>query len=336
MERLERQILLQLPLNRLPLQRTNPYIKRAIGQLKRELKRRGLTFVPHIWISNDWFCPDGVCGFAIPFYLFHETLLKMEREKMGYAEGENYSQLLKLLRHETGHAFENYYGARSHPLRRKFFGLSHSHEYPASYQPVLFSSHYIHHLGEGYAQSHPDEDFAETFATWLAMPKMEWSKKYRQKKSILRKLEAIEKIVKDCQTRAPLKRCSYKEFEPVDKDKRTLQEYFQEKTRRLKPSASQESKRILKSLASERGARKSVSLHALMQKNREKIVNELSHNLGVYKYQAEKMIKPLEREIKLSQLLSHRSEGEVVKNLFDAATVEALEAIRLKKDRFYL
>ena len=125
----------------------------------------------------------------------------------------------------------------------------------------------------------------------LALPKPEWTKKYKTKKRILQKLEAVESIVKDCQQRSPLKKCSYKEFEPVKKDSRLLKEYFQEKNRRLKPAASLDSKRILKSIKTQNNAKHTKSLKTCLHKNRDRILGELTYNLGIYKYQAEKITK---------------------------------------------
>ncbi|MCB0391983.1 MAG: putative zinc-binding metallopeptidase [Bdellovibrionales bacterium] len=337
LDKLERQILLQLPLSRLPLKRHNPLIEKAYAQLKKELSRKGIHFVPHIWISSEWFCPDGIPGFAIPFYLYHPTLQKMEKEKIGVVEGANYSELLKLMRHETGHAFENYYSTRKHPLRRKVFGCSQTKPYPASYKPVLYSTQYVSHLGEGYAQSHPDEDFAETFAAWLSMPKKVWSIKYRQKKVVLKKLEAIENIVFEVKNRKQANKKNNKTFEIIDKDHRLLKDYYSEKLKRQKLSTSLETKKLIQSKGILKNyVKNEKEIYRVLSRNRNKILNELSHNLGLYKYQAKKLIKPLEKDFKLINKTLLASEEDIYQFILDTAVVEALESVRLKKDRVYL
>ncbi|MCB0357074.1 MAG: putative zinc-binding metallopeptidase [Bdellovibrionales bacterium] len=336
-EKLERQILLNLPLNRLPLKRHNELVSQAIAQLLRELKTKKIPFSPAIWVSTEWFCPDNVCGIAIPFYLFHPTLLKMEKEKIGFVEGETYPQLLKLLRHETGHAFENYYGTRSHPLRQKVFGKSNKKPYPSSYKPQLYSTNYIHHLGDGYAQSHPDEDFAETFATWLAFPKKNWQEKYKYKSKILTKLLAIENLVKEHKDMTPLKKCSFKPYEPIEKDKRFLKEYFLQKSRKYKFSVSNESKKMLLSTTpvSEK-KRKNKLLDLYIKKHRPIILQKLAQTIGIHKYQISKIIKPLENELAKVADANLNSENEIVNYLLDLTTVEILEGLHKKRDRIYL
>lgn len=98
--------LLHRPLRTIHLSLNVPPLTRAIRRLFSELQNKGLKFRPHFWIGEEWFCPDGIPGFAIPFYLLHPRLLEFERRFMGVAEGEEPDELIKLLRHETGHAID--------------------------------------------------------------------------------------------------------------------------------------------------------------------------------------------------------------------------------------
>ena len=52
-----------------------------------------------------------------------------------------------------------------------------SKPYPEFYTPKPYSKSFVLHLDAWYAQSHPDEDFAETFAVWLT-PNSEWRQRY--------------------------------------------------------------------------------------------------------------------------------------------------------------
>ena len=62
-------------------------IEAGLAQLHRELVARGIRFRPHAWLAEDWFSPDGVPGFAMPFYLAHPRLQRLERRMTGEAEG---------------------------------------------------------------------------------------------------------------------------------------------------------------------------------------------------------------------------------------------------------
>ena len=73
---------------------------------------------------------------------------------------------MRILRHEAGHALDNAYRLRRRRRWREVFGPA-SLPYPARYRARPGSRRYVHHLGEWYAQAHPTEDFAETFAVWL-------------------------------------------------------------------------------------------------------------------------------------------------------------------------
>ena len=124
-----------------------------LDQLRAELAGRGLEFRPHSWLSGEWFCPDGVPGFAIPFYLAHPRLARLEEKQTLEVEGGTPEWCLRILRHEAGHAIENAYRLRAQRPPRALFGAapSLSEVLPAPpLQPQL-----RRHLDGYYAQSHP-------------------------------------------------------------------------------------------------------------------------------------------------------------------------------------
>src|SRR5271155_3908141 len=88
---------LQLYLHRSPL-------KRHVDRLYSELSERGIRFRPHVWLAEEWFSPDGVPGIAVPFYLAHPRLMRLERKMTREVEGGNVNWLMRILRHEAGHA----------------------------------------------------------------------------------------------------------------------------------------------------------------------------------------------------------------------------------------
>ena len=64
------------------------------------------------------------------------------------------------------------------------------------------------HLDDWYAQSHPDEDFAETFAVWLT-PGLDWRKRYAGWKA-LQKLEYIDELMRPLAGKPPLQTPLYR------------------------------------------------------------------------------------------------------------------------------
>ena len=141
-------------------------IRPHIRELYRELRERGIAFRPYFWLSDEWFTPDGVPGVAVPFYLAHPRLARLELSQMLEVEGGTPEWCMRILRHETAHAIDNAYRIRRRRRRQQLFGNS-SQKYPEYYTPRPYSRSFVVHLQPWYAQSHPDEDFAESFAVWL-------------------------------------------------------------------------------------------------------------------------------------------------------------------------
>jgi Putative zinc-binding metallo-peptidase len=215
--------LLDLRLADLDLHIQGSGLEPLIDQVRREMADRGLRFHPHFWLSDEWFCPDGVPGVAIPFYLAHPRLSRLEQSQMLDVEGGTPEWGLRILRHELGHAVENAYGLRRLRRRRKLFGLS-SHKYPEYYTPKPYSKSFVLHLDSWYAQSHPDEDFAETFAVWLT-PGSDWARRYLGWKA-LQKLEYMEELMKEIADRPPVV-VNRQRVEPLSASKKTLREHYE-------------------------------------------------------------------------------------------------------------
>src|SRR5436190_1235190 len=76
--------------------------------------------------------------------------------------------------------------------------------YRENYRPVLFSKDYVRYLPGWYAQKHPDEDFAETFAVWMT-PRSGWRKKYRGWGAIA-KLHYMDRIGRELGSVDPLRK----------------------------------------------------------------------------------------------------------------------------------
>ena len=200
-------------------------LEQRIGQLHAELEARGLVFRPHFWLSDEWFTPDGVTGVSIPFYLAHPRLAALELRQMLEVEGGDPEWCMKILRHEAGHAIENAYHLRRRRLRRELFGSTRE-PYPEYYSPRPYSKSFVIHLDSWYAQSHPDEDFAETFAVWLS-PDSEWRERYRDWPA-LRKLEYMDQLMRELAGRPP-QVTEKKELHPLSSLRKTLRSHYKEK-----------------------------------------------------------------------------------------------------------
>jgi len=200
-------------------------LERRIGRLYEELQMRGIPVRPHCWLSEEWFSPDGVPGIGIPFYLAHPRLACLERKQMLELEGGTKEWCMRILRHEAGHAIDTAYRLHRRRSWREKFG-KYSEEYPDYYQPKPYSKSYVLHLDLWYAQSHPAEDFAETFAVWLK-PRSGWRLHYRGWPA-LKKLEYVDRVMAEIRDTKPVER-SRRHVVPLRGIRKTLREYYEEK-----------------------------------------------------------------------------------------------------------
>src|SRR6187402_2271074 len=218
--------LLDVRMSDLPLAIEGPLAER-VTQLRDEMAAKGLRCPIHFYLSDEWFTPDGATAIAIPFYLAHPRLEKLEDTQMLEVEGGEYEWCMRILRHEAGHAIDNAYRLRRRAKRREVFG-SPAEPYPEFYTPKPYSKSFVLHLDSWYAQSHPDEDFAETFAVWLT-PNSEWAQRYKGWKA-LRKLEYMDALMRSLRDQHPRVN-NPAEIEPLRDVKVTLRQHYRNKRR---------------------------------------------------------------------------------------------------------
>ena len=214
--------LLSLRFSELGVRIEGSWLEERLRDLYSELDRRGLTFRPHAWLSAEWFSPDGVPGIAIPFYLAHPRLMRLEKTQMLEVEGGTAEWCMQILRHEAGHAFDNAYDLRKRRRRVRLFGRP-TLEYPDFYLPKPYSKSFVLHLDSWYAQSHPDEDFAETFAVWLA-PDSDWRSRYSDWPA-LRKLDYMDTLMGEVAGQPPVV-STRRRVEPIERLRTTLGSHY--------------------------------------------------------------------------------------------------------------
>jgi hypothetical protein len=205
-------------------------VARYVHRLYTELEARGIRFRPHVWLSTEWFSPDGAPGIAIPFYLTHPRLLRLEARQMLEVEGGSEAACMRILRHEAGHALDTAYRLHTRRAWRELFGRW-TDPYPEHYRPQPASRSYVVHLDAWYAQAHPAEDWAETFAVWL-QPGSRWRARYRDWPSALAKLEYVAHTMLEIGRRAPTVP-SRRRIEPVSELETTLREHYARKRARF-------------------------------------------------------------------------------------------------------
>ncbi|MCX6125815.1 MAG: putative zinc-binding metallopeptidase, partial [Proteobacteria bacterium] len=172
-------------------------------KLLNELKQVGITqLMPKFYLADEWFCPAGSIAIAVPFWLAHPRLTELERTQMGRAEGDTALEFMKLLRHEMGHCVEHAYRLSERSDWQQVFGSPSVTYSPEKYQWDRKTRDFVKHLPEGYAQSHPEEDFAETFAVWLD-PRSAWRKRYKYWTGAIAKLHYVHNLMQECAITKP-------------------------------------------------------------------------------------------------------------------------------------
>lgn len=202
-----------------------------LRQLERELSAKGMNYVPTFYLTDVWGCPDRVPAIGIPFYLASTVLGQIEQEQTG--ELEDGRMVMQLLRHEAGHAINYAFRLWEDPSWREVFGPF-SKPYREVFHANPWSRRFVRHIwscpnGYTYAQKHPDDDFAETFAVWLT-PRSGWRRKYRDWPAI-RKLRYVDRLMRRLCGRKP--KCKGgKLIEPVSELTMPLAEYYRRRIKR--------------------------------------------------------------------------------------------------------
>jgi hypothetical protein len=219
----ERHALLAQRISDIGLAIRGTLLEKLVNQLYEELGAKGLEFRPPVYLSDQWGCPDGTPLIGVPFYLADERLSKIEEDYSAAVEGEQES--MRYLRHEAGHAFNYAYRLYDRPDWRKMFG-PYSRPYRERYRADPFSHDYVRHILGWYAQKHPDEDFAETFAVWLT-PGLNWEREY-DGWGALRKLRYVEEVMKEVAHQIPTVPEPSEDDLPVAAMQYTVAEHYQD------------------------------------------------------------------------------------------------------------
>jgi hypothetical protein len=218
------QDLLSKPIKDFGLRIEGSPLEKYVRQLYKELERKGLKcFKPRCYLTDEWGCPDQEPVIGIPFYLADPKLAALEKS-MNDLEDER--EIMMYLRHEAGHAFNYAYELFKREDWKTLFGPF-RRPYRERYRPVPFSRRFVRHMAGWYAQKHPDEDFAETFAVWLT-PRANWRKRYKGW-GALHKLRYVDKIARIVGDTEPIRGTGETDV-TVDEMEVTLEDFYKQTT----------------------------------------------------------------------------------------------------------
>ena len=300
------------------------WLKRRLRDLFDELDERDIAVRPHVWLSDEWFSPDETPGFAIPFYLAHPRLMRLERKKIMEAEGSSAWECMRIMRHEMGHVVQNAYSLNRRRRWQKLFGPSSRH-YPSYYKPNPASRNFVQHLRLWYAQSHPAEDFAESFAVWLT-PRSDWRKRYAGWPA-MKKLEYVDELMQEIAGKRTKLARRY-EVDPLHRLTTTLGEHYRDKLRQYSIEAPTTYDRDLRRIFSDNPRHKrSPAATSFIRHNRRHFREIVSRWTGEYQLTLDAVLEGMIarcRELDLRAVGSERQLRRDFTVLLTARTVHAL------------
>jgi hypothetical protein len=324
--------LLNLRMCDLPLRIEDTLAERT-EQLRHELEAAGIHAHVHFYLSDEWFTPDGATAIAIPFYLAHPRLAKLEEAQMLEVEGGEHEWCMRILRHEAGHAIDNAFKLRLRRQRRTIFG-SYKKPYPESYSPRPYSKSFVMHLDSWYAQSHPDEDFAETFAVWLT-PGSEWRQRYAGWPAV-KKLEYMDALMRSVRKLTPRLE-NPEEIDPLRRVRRTLRQHYRIKRRHYGVDYPNFYDRDLRRLFSDApefaGNMTAAQFIVRVRRATRRIVAEWT---GIYQYTIDQVIEDMIKRSRELKLRLAGSEEQARQEFTVLLTVQTMNYLQSGGHRLFL
>lgn len=314
--------LLQLRLKDLKVTVEGTWLEDCLADLYEELAQRDIRVRPHAWISDEWFSPNNTPGIAIPFYLAHPRLMRLERKKILEVEGGTVPECMRILRHEAGHVIQ--FAFQLHRKRRwqQLFGRS-SKRYPSFYRPNPASKNHVEHLRLWYAQSHPDEDFAETFAVWLK-PRSNWRKRYADWPA-LEKLDYVDELMTEIAGQKPVMTARRLHVDPLSRSGRTLADHYKKKLARYVVDTPRTYDRgLTRIFTSDPVHRRAPAASAFLRENRAEIRELVSKWTGEHELTLDTV---LDEMIRRARELKLRAVGPAGKLRLDFALLVTAETV---------
>lgn len=293
-------------------------------RLSREFAAKGLVFRPSFYLTDGWGCPDRVPVIGIPFYLADRRLARIEQEQTG--EVENEQTAMMFLRHEAGHAVCYAYRLWKDAAWTEVFGLF-TRPYRESFRPQPLSREFVRHLystshGRTYAQKHPDEDFAETFAVWLT-PRSAWRRRY-QFWPALQKLKYVDALMRRIRHKPPYRQGG-KLVNPVSEMTLLLAEHYGQRAERYRAAAQGFVDNRLRSVFPRVNGNFTLSARELLRKHHSLLLQRLIQWSALEKEEAEAILQKLEDRAAALRLKLRRREER--KKLLDVATMATALAV---------
>lgn len=323
--------LLQVRIRDLKLQIPDSCLEPLVDRLYGELAGKGISCHPTCYLADEWLTPDKIPTIGIPFCLAHPRLRHIEQKMMYEVEGGTDKICMKLLRHECGHAMNYAYQLYRRTRWRDLFGHF-SAPYSASYYYQPYSRRFVVHLEDNYAQSHPDEDFAETFAVWLT-PDSHWKEKYKDW-PVIKKLVYVDRIMQSIADKPPITVFKGRPPYSANRMTSTLAAHYERKRRALGSEFQGYYDDSLKDLfATTRTGHTSIKASRLLRARRTQLVNNVTRWTGHRKFDIHQLLNRLATRCEALALYAMPSDEENLMSLTSMLTAIASNTLTVSRKR---
>jgi len=320
-------------MSRLGLSIEGTWLEDCVQRLYDELEAKGIRLRPHVWLSDEWFAPDTAPGFAIPFYLAHPRLMRLERSQILDVEGGTLTECMRIMRHEAGHAIQHAWQLNRRRKWQALFGKS-STRYPRWYRPKPASRGYVQHLRLWYAQAHPDEDFAETFAVWLR-PRSDWKRRYAGWPA-LKKLEYVDEVMAEVGQSKPLL-STRAQLDPLRSLTKTLGQHYAARrqlyTVDYPDIYDRDLRRIFSDLPEHRNA---LAASTFLRKNRRKIRRMVARWTGEYQLTLDHVLGEMIGRCRELRLRAVGTERQLRSDFAVLLTVQTMHSLYSRSRRTWI
>lgn len=294
----ELQSLLDKPIRELGLKIEGSPVERFVQRLYRELEQKRLTkFRPQVYLTDEWGCPSGEPVIGIPFYLAHPQLAQLEKDTNDL---EDAREIMMYLRHEAGHAFNYAYKLHRTPQWKQLFGPF-RRPYHDNYRPVPFSRNYVRYLPGWYAQKHPDEDFAETFAVWLT-PRSAWRTRYRGW-GAMNKLRYMDRMARELGNIEPLRRRAETDI-TVDEMETTVADFYRHNGQGVPLEDLALDTDLRDIFDASRRRKTAVSAQQFLHAHRKEVVDKVAYWTGAQRPLIKQLVESIEKRIGEMELVA--------------------------------
>ena len=301
-------------------------VEKFVQQLYRELEQKKiLKFRPACYLTDEWGCPSGEPVIGIPFYLARPDLAQIESQ---HNDLEDTREIMMYLRHEAGHAFNYAYKLHRTPEWKQFFG-PYRRPYRDNYRPVLFSKDYVRYLPGWYAQKHPDEDFAETFAVWMT-PRSGWRKKYKGW-GAMAKLQYMNRIARTIGNVDPLRKRGEPDITVAEMEM-TVGEFYRHSTEQIPLLDLNLDSDLAAIFQAPRKSSKREPADKFLSSHRRELVDQISSWTAMQRPLVRKLMESIEkRSAEMHLTVDRRQEGELLTKFTVFATTLVMNHLARSK-----